>query len=205
MNIMIKTDIVNPGSLAETVRNDIYTSVWMKYICLSRNIRRPLSAGSPAAKEIYLRFDRYTILSLLTFCTVVLCTFTLYFHYSFGVLVIEAIPIFAFTWFELRKKKLLIALAGEMLTTLWPDQPPKGTFFQFGEEVARQYNLTSFIDFNGKLDKLLKTGFCVIFTVAVISYTHTSWLTFTLIMLLNLCWPLFLQPVKILSFVLRLK
>ena len=164
---MIKSDLVNPQSLSETVNNDVYTALWMRYACLSPNIRRSLSAGSPKAKEFYCRLNRYNTLSLLTLGALLADGITVYFSHSILWLTAGIISTLLLAWFEHRKRNLVVKLSKELLAVLWIDSPPKGTFFQFGEELARKYNITSFVDFNGKLDKFLKHGFFIILTIAM--------------------------------------
>ncbi len=202
---MIKADLVNPRSLSETVRNDINTELWMRYICLSANIRQPLASCSPKASALYKSHDFKARLSFLAL-TATLANIAPALLYRSGPMLMTGLLAFGlFLRYEAVKKQLLIELSKELVTGLYPDAPPKGTFFQFGEDLGRRYRLTSFVDFNGKLERSLKRFFIILYPVAILVYINISWTTILYLFTLTFAWPFFIRPVSILRALLRLR
>ena len=96
-------------------------------------------------------------------------------------------------------------LCKELVTGLYPDAPPKGTYFQFGEDLARRYNVTSFVDFNGKLERFLKRFFTILYPLAILIYINISLVVILYVVILTFSWATFLRPVRILRALLRLR
>ncbi|MEI6437790.1 MAG: hypothetical protein WCO69_03455 [Candidatus Omnitrophota bacterium] len=202
---MIKADLVNPRSLSETVRNDVNSELWMRYICFTPAIRQSMAKGSPRAASLFQTCDRYAALSFLCFAASVASLFPGFLFRQALMLSTGAMCLTSFFLVESIKKKLLIELSKELVNALYQEAPPKGTFFQFGEDLGRRFGVTSFIDFDGKLDIFLKRFFITIYPLALLVYINISWITVLWLMTLTFAWPFFIRPVRILRPLLGLR
>lgn len=202
---MINADLVNPRSLSETVRNDVAVELWMRYACLSPRIRRPLSEASAAAAGLYRRHDFSSRLSFLALTAVLANVAPALLSGSLIPLITGALAFGLFLRYELIKKDQLIELSRILITVFYTETPPRGTFFQFGEDLARRFTVTSFVDFNGSLDRFLKRFFITLFPLAILVYINISLLTILVIFTLTFAWPFFIRPVSILRVLLCLR
>ncbi|MBF0594354.1 MAG: hypothetical protein HQL22_05235 [Candidatus Omnitrophica bacterium] len=193
---MINADLINPRSLSETVRNDTVTELWMRYVCLSPHIRRIISKNSSQTPAIYARYARYTVLSLIALCAALAYAITVFIYHALPAVTGIIISFGFLFWSEYRGKECLAAITRELVTTLYADEPPKGTLIQFGEDLARKYQVTSFIDFHTRLDTFMKRFFIGLYLISVLIYINTNWTVLFSLLAAFFIWPLFLKPVR---------
>lgn len=202
---MINSDLVNASSLCKTVKYDVHTELWMRYVCFSKQLRRQLTESSPQARLAYTRHDtlsRWSLAMLLLALASWLVASIL--SANKLTLAIGFAPFLFFLHLELQKKETLISLTEETMQGLFPPGSFSGTLYQFGEELSRRYNITSCVDFQAQLDMLIKRAFLILYSLAGFIYLNTDWKTWIFLLLVTSIWPFFLRPAKMAKLCLRL-
>jgi len=200
---MIEHDLVNEKTLASTVRYDTHTRLWMQYVLASPLVRAAMMA-SPASAAACDRYRRICLIGTFTLVTAIVNVLPLFLVRNIPTIALALLALLLLALIEKHRMQLLAGLSATFITTLFKDPPPKGTLFQFGEEVARRYKTASFVDMTGRLDHILKRVVLAGYVLIAFILFKTGWRSWAILAVFTMTWPLALRSPRLLRALLRL-